>query len=624
MRKFFKKHWRFSWRNFFILLFSSLLSLFLIIGFLILFSLQYNNLVFPGLYLGEYYIGQMSENELVEYLQKINNRLIDEGLLFSFDLGSGEQDFVIYPTIISEDNYVELFKFWHEEEAKRLLKYGKENNIFLNAFNFYRLKFQKPHLSIKEYYLNRNKLVELINSSISKYEKPVTNANLIIKSTEPLEYVITSSTIGYYFDAFDLDKQVINEFLNLRRPRIHLNLSLKEPDITEKDIKDNIDKVKKILEAGNIELKYIDSNTKKEYSWLIKKDQIANWLTVSLDENKKIIFVLDYNKVINYLEVNICSEIEREPINAKFKLGDNNKVEEFQSSRPGLKVEKDKVFNDLNNIIKQRIWHNEGLSNLVVLSVQQVEPEIKTGEVNDLGIKEILGVGYSYFYGSPYNRIKNIKHAVFDKLNGLLIKPDEEFSLINALKPFTVADGYLMELVIKGDRIVPAIGGGLCQVATTMFRTAMNSGLPITQRVNHSLWVPYYNDDVNGNPGTDATIYDPYPDLKFINDTGHYILITTEMDLIHSKLSFTFWGTSDGRKGYFSHPVVHAYYPYGPETIIETTDLAPGQKECQPAHKGASASFVYTVEFPNGEKKEQIFKSYYRPLPRICLIGKQK
>ena len=92
---------------------------------------------------------------------------------------------------------------------------------------------------------------------------------------------------------------------------------------------------------------------------------------------------------------------------------------------------------------------------------------------------------------------------------------------INRFEPFTIEAGYLPELVIKGDEIKPEIAGGLCQVGTTMFRAAMNSGLKITERQNHSLVVSYYNDLSNGNPGTDATIYDPHPDFRFLNDTGN-------------------------------------------------------------------------------------------------------
>jgi len=136
--------------------------------------------------------------------------------------------------------------------------------------------------------------------------------------------------------------------------------------------------------------------------------------------------------------------------------------------------------------------------------------------------------------------------------------------------------------------------------------------------------VSYYNDLINGNPGTDATVYDPAPDFKFLNDTGNYVLIQTEMDTYNGKLYFTLWGTNDGRKGYYSTPVIQRWLPYGEKKDIETTDLEPGEKECQHAFFGADAIFTYTREFVNKEKEETVYESHYRPLPEICLIGVEK
>ena len=134
-------------------------------------------------------------------------------------------------------------------------------------------------------------------------------------------------------------------------------------------------------------------------------------------------------------------------------------------------------------------------------------------------------------------------------------------SLIAALRPFTLEDGYFPEMVIKGDEIKPEVAGGLCQIGTTTFRAAMNSGLPIVERQNHSLVVNYYNDPSNGKPGTDATIYEPAPDLKFLNDTGHYILFEAKMNEDDKSLKYTFWGTADGRRGSYSPPIVRSWTP---------------------------------------------------------------
>lgn len=158
-------------------------------------------------------------------------------------------------------------------------------------------------------------------------------------------------------------------------------------------------------------------------------------------------------------------------------------------------------------------------------------------EKYDMG--ELLGEGVSNFRGSPKNRISNIKTGA-SKFNGVLIKPGEEFSFINALGNVDASTGYLPELVIKPNETIPEYGGGLCQVSTTMFRAALNAGLKITSRFNHAYAVQYYSPI-----GLDATVYIPKPDFMFVNDTPNYIFVRTRVE--GAQLFFDFYGKSDGR-----------------------------------------------------------------------------
>lgn len=309
----------------------------------------------------------------------------------------------------------------------------------------------------------------------------------------------------------------------------------------------------------------------------------------------------------------VTNDVNRNVRDARLTI-ENGRVTDFVESLEGVTVDEETLKSDILAAIRTAI------AKPVELVVTATEPTVTTGDVNDLGIDEILGVGTSSYRGSPVNRRGNIQNGV-DLLNGLLIAPGETFSLLKALSPFTTDNGYLPELVIKGDKITPEIGGGLCQIGTTTFRAAMNAGLPIVERQNHSLVVSYYNDPANGNPGTDATIYEPAPDFKFLNDTGHYILFQAENLTDTQELRFTFWGTRDGRMASYSPPVVSRWIPVGETQYIETLDLEPGVEQCQSSHIGADASFVYTVVNAQGAVSETTFESHYRPLPRICLVG---
>lgn len=197
----------------------------------------------------------------------------------------------------------------------------------------------------------------------------------------------------------------------------------------------------------------------------------------------------------------------------------------------------------------------------------------------------------------------------------MLIAPGEEFSLVKALGEIDAAAGYLPELVIKNNRTIPEYGGGLCQVATTIFRSALDSGLNITARQNHSYRVSYYEP-----AGTDAAVYDPWPDVKFVNDTGNYILIQSRID--KNDIWFDFWGQSDGREATSTTPVVYNIVKPAPTKIIESPDLKPGEKKCtEKAHNGADAYFDYIITYANGEKTTRRFNSHYVPWQEVCLVG---
>jgi vancomycin resistance protein YoaR len=328
----------------------------------------------------------------------------------------------------------------------------------------------------------------------------------------------------------------------------------------------------------------------------------------------EVVVGLDEVKFKAYLAKDIASVVDKSPIEAKFKV-DNGRVTEFQNGQDGLTLDLESSF--------AKIASQMALSNLPAQAGQidlvvKLEPTLtNAGNLNDFGIKQIIGVGSSTFSGSPVNRRHNIKVGS-DAINGLLIKPGEEFSLIKALGAIDGSTGYLPELVIKDNKTIPEFGGGLCQVGTTMFRTVIASGLPVTMRQNHSYRVAYYEP-----AGTDATIYDPWPDFRFINDTPTYILIQTKIS--GDILIFEFWGTPDGRLVEKTKPTIYNIVKPEPAKIIETLDLKPGQKKCtEHAHNGADAYFDYKVTYPDGLIKEKRFSSHYVPWQEVCLLGVEK
>ncbi len=328
--------------------------------------------------------------------------------------------------------------------------------------------------------------------------------------------------------------------------------------------------------------KYFDIQLKiKEKVYNLKKQETANWLSnkTDLTINLDYLTEIENNNLCQYLQSPICdltfssnqklhikkissvnvdqkaienfldklaNEMDEEPKNAKFKIEDG-KVSMFSLSKKGISLDKEKSLKKIMDFFQENSNPFSENSTLE-LPFSETEAEIGIDSIENMGITTLIGQGKSNFRGSTNSRIHNIKTATA-KYDGLLIKPNEEFSFVKILGEVDEEHGYLPELVIKKDKTEPEFGGGICQVSTTAFRAAIYSGLEITARRNHAYPVSYYNPQ-----GMDATVYVPRPDLRFVNNTPGYILIQTEIK--GTELTFNFYGTDDGRKVEVDGPTI--------------------------------------------------------------------
>lgn len=258
------------------------------------------------------------------------------------------------------------------------------------------------------------------------------------------------------------------------------------------------------------------------------------------------------NKIVSFLD-DLARRMNKDPVDAKFQMKDG-KISVFALAENGLRLNIEKSLEIMTRDFTDNIFPKSG-GKEINLSYETIEPEIKSSEVENLGIDSLIGEGKSNFKGSPKNRIFNINVAA-NRFNGVLIKPGEEFSFVKILGEVDEEHGYLPELVIKRDKTEPEFGGGICQASTTTFRAAIYSGLKITARRNHAYPVRYYNPQ-----GMDATVYIPRPDLRFINNTPGYILIQTKIE--GTNLIFDFYGTNDGRTIEIEGPKITESNPDG-------------------------------------------------------------
>jgi vancomycin resistance protein YoaR len=155
----------------------------------------------------------------------------------------------------------------------------------------------------------------------------------------------------------------------------------------------------------------------------------------------------------------------------------------------------------------------------------------------------------SYFYGSNGSRVNNIRTAA-SKFHGLLVAPGDVVSMSDVMGDISLDNGYSEALIIYGNQTIKGVGGGVCQVSTTLFRAAFFAGFPILERHAHAYRVGYYEQLASGdrNPdlaGLDATVFVPVVDMKFKNDTPYWLLMETYVS--ETSITWKFYSTKDGR-----------------------------------------------------------------------------
>lgn len=250
----------------------------------------------------------------------------------------------------------------------------------------------------------------------------------------------------------------------------------------------------------------------------------------------------------------------------------------------------------------------------VPLKVQ--DPTLTLADLPDPKNLKLISSGSSTFKGSSRERSTNVKVAA-SALDGHVIAPDEVFSFNDAIGDISPANGYVGALVISGGRTVEGIGGGVCQVSTTTFRSMYKAGLPIVERNQHAYWVKWYAPQM----GFEAAVYQPGVDLKMKNDTGAPILIRTITDLDKGTLTVNLYGIPPKRKVTVSDATILSRTPHPPSKTIYDASLAPGQmKQVDWAVDGYNVQITRTIVDSKGARKDTI-SSNYRPWQAVFAVG---
>lgn len=489
------------------------------------------------------------------------------------------------------------FHYQATPTAEKAWQVGRNSQPINNLQQKFKAWFEGISLTL-EYSLDQSILNQQVNQIADQVFIPAIEPAIKIINQKQIE--IEPGKKGQILNKKKLITKINTQLAHLDFNFIELPLIEVSSNLTEEQIEQTRNRAKKFLGK-----KFI--LTTGEMNWELTDSQLVQLLSFDDGYNQE--------KIASW-SANLALAINRPPQNAAFEFN-QGRVTQFRAAKQGLHLELQKTINLINQSLAELEKDKDTIT--TQLPVTTTLPQITIGEINDLGIQELVGQGLSYFRGSISSRIHNIQLAS-SKLNGLVISPGEIFSFNQSLGEVSSTTGFKQAYIIKEGRTVLGDGGGVCQVSTTLFRAALDAGLPIIERRAHAYRVSYY--EQYSPVGLDATVFDPTADLKFKNDTPTHLLIQTQTDTINKKLTFELYGTDDGRIVTLSQSRIWDQVPPPPDLYQDDPTLPEGQiKQIDWQAWGAKVAFDYLVKRGEEILQQQTFYSFYRPWQAVYLKG---
>jgi len=585
------------------LLVFGLLAMVLLIGF----EIAYANRIYPNVYVNDIDLSGLSLEEAYSRLSE-DIAYTYEGQIEITYQGQGWQ-----ATPLDLGYRVDL-----EVSAQQAYNVGRRRWLIPNLIEKGRAWFEGVQLSPVALYDERI-AQNFINAIADEINVPVEEAALSLEGTE---VIVQSGQVGRQVD---VDRSLAAIAVALQAmENISVPLVVDETPPVILDASAQAELAHKIL-SEPLELVAPAVGEFEEENWTITPDSLANLLVISrsdheIGEESTYEITLNESQFTLYLN-GLVSRVKVEPVNTRFMFNDDTR--ELEVIKPAVIGRNLNIQSSLDHINEQL----QAGEHTITLQFDTVTPEITdavTGE--ELGIVELVEERTTYFYGSDAARVQNIETAAA-QFHGLLIPPGATFSMAQALGNISLENGYAEALIIYGGQTIQGVGGGVCQVSTTLFRTAFFAGFPIVERHAHAYRVSYYEYDPGRirNPqwaGFDATVYVPIVDLKFTNDTDHWLLMETYVYRGSEALTWKFYSTDDGR--------TVEWNTTGPRNIVdapeplyrENPDLQKGViKQVDYAADGADINVTRTVYKGGSIHFSDSFFTHFRPWQEINEYG---
>lgn len=365
--------------------------------------------------------------------------------------------------------------------------------------------------------------------------------------------------------------------------------------------------------AGELGMKWLNTDVVDRAFSVGKEGNIIQRYKALKDlEQDDLVLALEFEfdqQNINDIILEKCTKFDRKAVNVSLERENGEfRVVEGQT---GYKVDVEASATMVKDFLTEQ-WDHKECS--IPLEIEVDEP---VGSVEELAqIKDILGTFTTSYSTSGAARSANVANGCA-LINGITLYPGEEFSTYETVSPFSEANGYYMAGSYVNGKVVDSLGGGICQVSTTLYNAVLLSELEVTERHNHSMIVSYVD------PSADAAIAESAgKDFRFVNNTDYPIYI--EGYTQNKKITFNIYGKEtrdEGRKVKYESEVLEVNNPTS-DVIYADASQPIGYIVTESAHIGYKAR-LWKIVTEDGVQvsKTEVNSSTYKLVPRSATVG---
>ena len=440
------------------------------------------------------------------------------------------------------------------------------------------------------------KMDKIVGKIAKALDHPPVNAGLKIQGGK---ISVIEGAPGTVVDQKQLKTRLTALFLDLKSDTFAAPIVNAQPAITATDTSEAVAAAKVMISAPV-------TLTSGDASWVITPDQIQGFMDFRAQgtgEQSVLVPYLSAKKAAALL-AQVGGKIGSKPKDATWTT--DGQTATVVPGKTGRQLDPDKTAAALTAAALS------SSSRTATAVVNEAQPNITTEKAKSMGIVAKLGSFTTQFSGSA-NRISNVQQAA-SYINNTLLAPGQEFDFDTVVGERTAARGFKTAPAIIGGKLEDTLGGGICQVATTLFNAVFFAGLDVTARTNHSLYISHYP------TGRDATVSWGGPALRWVNDTPDWVLVRTAYS--SNSLTFVIYGTPQGRKVTYTtsdwfdiQPVV--------DKKTEVTTLPAGKTQVvDPGQTGRSVTVKRTVTQGGQVIHQDTFASRYPMYPRLIDVGK--